>query len=249
MSLKSGIYPVVGFAYELERAIWEDYTMQREDELLDVQQVADLLHVNPRTVLRMADRKELTALKVGKRWRFRLHDLDNYLRTQLHPASSPKNTRYDALLNSEIEKLTYDEVHRPIGTLREAGLNHRGQELEFDSEPGEPEVQRAQPVPTLKEQTRQTELQGAELQKQETLLLMQKRQLALEKERLELQKEQLELHTQRIDKALETIQRVSMLPSVIDAKTKSALLETLLPELLQPGTQPPHPPTTTTKDD
>ena len=121
------VNPVVGFAFEFERAIWEDYAMQKDDELLDVQEVAALLRVNPRTVLRMADRKELTALKVGKRWRFRLHDLDNYLRTQLHPASSPKNTRYDALLNSEIEKRTYDEVHVPFGTLREAGLNHQGQ--------------------------------------------------------------------------------------------------------------------------
>ncbi len=247
MSLKSGIseYSVVDLLYELERAIWEDYAMQKEDELLDVQEVAALLHVNPRTVLRMADRKELTALKVGKRWRFRLRDLDNYLRTQLHAASLPQNTRYDALLNSEIEKRTYDETHTHNGTLREAGLDHWGQESEFDSGLEEPEAQKTQPVLTLKEQTRQIELQGAELQKQETLLLMQKRQLELEKERLELQKDQLELHTRRIDKALETVQRVSMLPPDIDAKTKATLLETLLPELLQPGTQPPEPPTTT----
>ncbi len=53
--------------------------MQIEDELLDVQDVAARLRVNPRTVLRMADRGDLKAIKVARRWRFRHSDLDKYL--------------------------------------------------------------------------------------------------------------------------------------------------------------------------
>ena len=52
--------------------------MQNEDELLDVQAVADLLHVNPRTVLRMVERKELPAIRVARRFRFRRSDLEKY---------------------------------------------------------------------------------------------------------------------------------------------------------------------------
>ena len=41
--------------------------MQHEDEMLDVQSVADLLQVNPRTVLRMVEREELPAIRVARR--------------------------------------------------------------------------------------------------------------------------------------------------------------------------------------
>src|SRR5712691_8776998 len=52
-----------------------------QDELLDVQEVAARLRVNPRTVLRMADRGELPGVKVARRWRFRSSDLDTYLQS------------------------------------------------------------------------------------------------------------------------------------------------------------------------
>ena len=189
----------------------------------------------------MADRKELTALRVGKRWRFRPGDLDAYLRMQVHAASSPQNTRYDTLLNSEIGKRTHEDMR--TGTAKDAKLDHQDQQLEADTSLEKPT---AQSVLTTRAQTRQIEQERAELQKQEALLIMEKRHLELEKQRLELQKEQLELHTQRIDKALETAHRViNMLPPDIDAKTKAMRLQTLLPDLLQPGTQPLQPPTTT----
>jgi len=218
--------------------------MQKEDELLDVQQVADLLHVNPRTVLRMADRNELTALKVGKRWRFRLRDLDAYLRRHLHTATPAQNTRYDALLNSEIDKLTHDERYTHSSTLREARPDYLDQQPNFDTGLEEPQEEKA-PVLTFKGQVHQEELQRTELQKQETLLIMEQRQLQLERERLELQKGQFELQTRRIDLALQTAHRVmSMLPPDIDSQTKTTLLQTLLPDLLPPGIQALEPPTT-----
>src|SRR5215467_8898971 len=65
--------------------------MQHEDEMLDVQSVADLLHVNPRTVLRMVEREELPAIRVARRFRFRRSDLEHYLRTHLSTATSSQN--------------------------------------------------------------------------------------------------------------------------------------------------------------
>src|SRR5215467_9474161 len=65
--------------------------MQHEDEMLDVQSVADLLHVNSRTVLRMVEREELPAIRVARRFRFRRSDLDHYLRTHLSTAASSQN--------------------------------------------------------------------------------------------------------------------------------------------------------------
>jgi len=58
-----------------------------QDELLDVQEVAARLRVNPRTVLRMADRGELPGLKVARRWRFRSSDLDTYLQSDQSSSS------------------------------------------------------------------------------------------------------------------------------------------------------------------
>ena len=58
------------------------------DELLDVQDVATLLKVNPRTVLRMTERGDLAAVKVARRWRFRQSDLNEYLQSQVDEKQS-----------------------------------------------------------------------------------------------------------------------------------------------------------------
>ena len=65
--------------------------MQKEEELLKVQDVAARLHVNTRTVLRMVDRGELDAVKVARSWRFRPHDIDAYLHKH-HTGSTSRFT-------------------------------------------------------------------------------------------------------------------------------------------------------------
>jgi len=47
-----------------------------------VRQLAEYLSVNQRTVYRMADRGELPAFKVGDAWRFRRHDIDEWIERQ-----------------------------------------------------------------------------------------------------------------------------------------------------------------------
>ncbi len=56
--------------------------MQQEEELLKVQDVAERLQINARTVLRMVERGELDAVRVARSWRFRPRDIDAYLRKQ-----------------------------------------------------------------------------------------------------------------------------------------------------------------------
>ena len=52
------------------------------DTLLNVQEVAKQLKLNPRTVIRMAERGDLAAVKVAGRWRFRESDVETYLQFQ-----------------------------------------------------------------------------------------------------------------------------------------------------------------------
>ncbi len=73
------------------------------DELLDVQEVAARLRVNPRTVLRMADRGELPGIKVARRWRFRSSDLDTYLQSY-QPGSSEESLVEEELAEEAFAK-------------------------------------------------------------------------------------------------------------------------------------------------
>ncbi|HZS79602.1 MAG TPA: helix-turn-helix domain-containing protein [Ktedonobacteraceae bacterium] len=53
-----------------------------EERLVDVRYVAKRLDVNPRTVLRMVERQELSAIKVAHRLRFRPSDIEKYIRSR-----------------------------------------------------------------------------------------------------------------------------------------------------------------------
>ena len=52
-------------------------------ELLDAKEVAHMLRVSVRTVVRLAERGELVAFKVGDLWRFRRADVDTYIQQQI----------------------------------------------------------------------------------------------------------------------------------------------------------------------
>jgi len=45
--------------------------MEKQDEFVTVEELADLLKVNPRTIQRIVRRKEIPAIRVGRQWRFR----------------------------------------------------------------------------------------------------------------------------------------------------------------------------------
>jgi excisionase family DNA binding protein len=185
--------------------------MQHEDEMLDVQSVADLLHVNPRTVLRMVEREELPAIRVARRFRFRRSDLQHYLHTHLSTATSSQNGK-------TVKHITPEAVE-PI---------EETEEEEFDLPAGPRDDSNGS---LLKEQARALGTQSAKLRKQAAQLEIEQKLLEIEKQRLELRKEDLS----RIDQALAIADRlVNMLQPEADAKTKATLLQSLLPTILQP---------------
>ena len=53
------------------------------DEILEVKEVAEILKVSTRTVIRLAERGELVAFKVGDLWRFRRSDVNEYIMRQI----------------------------------------------------------------------------------------------------------------------------------------------------------------------
>jgi len=52
---------------------------QVQDTALTVQQVADLLKVNVRTVYRLASKGELPGFRVAGTWRFMSHDVSDWI--------------------------------------------------------------------------------------------------------------------------------------------------------------------------
>jgi len=53
------------------------------EEILDVKEVAQILKVSTRTVIRLAERGELVSFKIGDLWRFRRADVDDYVTRQI----------------------------------------------------------------------------------------------------------------------------------------------------------------------
>ena len=179
--------------------------MQNEDELFDVQYVAARLHVNPRTVLRMVERKELPAIRVARRFRFRRSDLENYLGTHLYPSSSSQNGKTAKHIIPETVELS-QEAEQEVSDV--------------PTQPGDVTSES-----TLKEQTRSLGAQSAKLRKQAAQLEIEKQWLALRREDLG----RIDHALATADRM------VNMLLPEADAKTKASLLQTLLPSILQPG--------------
>jgi len=48
------------------------------EPLLSTKEAANLLQIHPRTLTRMARNSEISALQIGRHWRFRASDLDKW---------------------------------------------------------------------------------------------------------------------------------------------------------------------------
>lgn len=57
-------------------------TLEKEERLLTIDEVAGFLHVNPMTVYAWVKDEKIPAFKIGKVWRFRKSEIDNWLRKQ-----------------------------------------------------------------------------------------------------------------------------------------------------------------------
>lgn len=60
--------------------------MMTETAFLNLEQVAKILGVSERTVLRLLDKKEIKGFKVGRAWRFEHSDIEAYVERQRRKA-------------------------------------------------------------------------------------------------------------------------------------------------------------------
>ena len=52
------------------------------DAILEAEEVAEMLRVHPRTIMRLASQGKIPGFKVGGQWRFRREAIDQYIREQ-----------------------------------------------------------------------------------------------------------------------------------------------------------------------
>jgi len=50
-----------------------------KDEFITVEELAESLKVHPRTILRFIKQKELTAVRIGRQWRFKREDVEEWV--------------------------------------------------------------------------------------------------------------------------------------------------------------------------
>ncbi len=63
--------------------------IQNFEPLLTTEATAELLQIHPKALQRMARRGEIPALKVGKFWRFRSTELDEWVRSRIESIRQP----------------------------------------------------------------------------------------------------------------------------------------------------------------
>ena len=61
-------------------------------EILDAQEVAEMLRLHPRTVMKLANQGQLRGFKAGGQWRFRREAIEEYIREQEEKYSSQKSS-------------------------------------------------------------------------------------------------------------------------------------------------------------
>ena len=66
---------------------------QSFETLLDLQGAASVLRIHPKTLEAMARNGEVPAIKLGRRWKFRLSALDGWLDNKLHSTTQPGTPR------------------------------------------------------------------------------------------------------------------------------------------------------------
>lgn len=65
--------------------LWQRRTGRRQaylEDVLNAEEVAQLLRINPRTVKRLASQHILPGFRVGSQWRFRREAIEAYIRKQ-----------------------------------------------------------------------------------------------------------------------------------------------------------------------
>jgi len=92
--------------------------------VMDTKELAAYLRLNPYTVVKKAEKGELPAFKIGRNWRFRSDDIDDWMRGELEKVNSfPKKVdRVFKKIRLGLEKAGYSarDVERLIQEVRSA---------------------------------------------------------------------------------------------------------------------------------
>lgn len=64
-----------------------------EDEVMNVREVAELLHVSEMTIYKLVNKGTLPAFKVGGQWRFKRELLDEWISNESNKERLEKETR------------------------------------------------------------------------------------------------------------------------------------------------------------
>jgi len=92
--------------------------------VMDTKELAAYLRLNPYTVVKKAEKGELPAFKIGRNWRFRSDDIDNWMRGELEKVNSfpQKVDRVFKKIRLGLEKAGYSarDVEKLIQEVRSA---------------------------------------------------------------------------------------------------------------------------------
>ena len=80
-------------------------------EILDAQEVADMLRLHPRTVMKLANQGQLRGFKAGGQWRFRRDAIEEYIREQEEKYSSQKSSSEESLGNHSADEDSQDKAN------------------------------------------------------------------------------------------------------------------------------------------
>src|SRR5690348_10010577 len=102
------------------------------EELLDIPAVAKLLRVSSRTVYRMIAKGngELRAIKVGRRWRIRADEVENYLLQK--NANSTDDLQKLEQITKRQNRPTTNEKHNAETSLNEQESERERRQAQFD---------------------------------------------------------------------------------------------------------------------
>ncbi len=57
-------------------------TLNKNEEFVTIEELAERLKISVRTVQRIVERKEISAIRIGRQWRFRKEWVDEWLETK-----------------------------------------------------------------------------------------------------------------------------------------------------------------------
>jgi excisionase family DNA binding protein len=82
------------------------------DDILEAEEVAEMLRVHPRTIMRLASQGKIPGFKVGGQWRFRREAINQYIREQEQQHGGQKKNKELPSDGSDMPLVESDDLDR-----------------------------------------------------------------------------------------------------------------------------------------